>query len=71
MMRINGNIFVIVLIVSIGDLYECTLDAGAFRNTNIEQLTGNMLVLSSDEKEVSTTTRAGSNVVALPSPPGL
>lgn len=76
MIRINANIFVIieltvVLIVSITDLYECTLDAGAGRDTDIEQLAGNILVLSNVEKEIPTTKRSASNAITSPLPSGL
>lgn len=77
MNRINGNIFVIIelmvvmVIVSISDFYECTLDAGAGRDTAVEQLTGNMLVLSNVDKEIPTTKRIASNAITSPLPSGL
>lgn len=74
MIRINAISFVIielmvVLIVSIGNFCECTLDAGA-GDTDIEQLTGNILILSNGEKETTTTSRIGSNAITSPLPSG-
>lgn len=76
MIRINANIFVIielvvVVIVSISDLYECTLDAGAGRDAGVDQLTANMLVLSNVEKEIPTTKRIAINAITSPLPSGL
>lgn len=79
MIRINANLFVImelmvvVIFVSIGDLYECTLDVGAHsgRDMDIEQLTGNILVLSNGEKELPATKRSGINSITSPLPSGL
>lgn len=61
----------VVSIVSIGNFCECTLNVGAVPDMDVEHLTGNVLVLSNGEKEISSTKRIGSTTITTSLPSGL